>query len=223
MKKTELNKEIYALGVGHNTPVFIDLAEACGYKVVGLYHYNDTRTGELDHGIKIIGSFDDLYKSDLKEKNFILTMGDNSIRTNISDKLLSLGANIPTLIHPTAIISKFANISPIGVYISPFSYIQADSSIDSNTVILSHVNISHTTHIGKSCFIAGGAVIGAYTVMEDFVFIGQGALSISDKVKKIGHHSYIGARALLTQDVLPYEVLAGSPAKVIRRLPEKNQ
>ena len=24
-------KEIYALGIGHNTPVFIDLAVTCGY------------------------------------------------------------------------------------------------------------------------------------------------------------------------------------------------
>ena len=40
-------KEIYALGIGHNTPVSIDLAESCGYKIAGLYHYNDTRTGEI--------------------------------------------------------------------------------------------------------------------------------------------------------------------------------
>lgn len=218
MEKVALNKEIYALGVGHNTPVFIELAEACGYKIVGLYHYNDTRTGEFDHRLRILGSFEDLYKSNLKDKNFVLTMGNNQIRTEISNKLLSLGANVPTLIHPTAIISRFAKISPIGVYISPFSYIQADSSIDSNTVILSHVNISHTTHIGKSCFIAGGAIIGAYTEVEDFVFIGQGALSISEKVKRIGCNAYIGARSLLTKDVLPYQVLAGSPAKVIKML-----
>lgn len=26
-------KEIYVLGIGGSTPVFIDIAEACGYKV----------------------------------------------------------------------------------------------------------------------------------------------------------------------------------------------
>lgn len=46
------NKEIYALGIGHNTPVFLDLAMACGYSIAGLYHYNSERTGELDHGYK---------------------------------------------------------------------------------------------------------------------------------------------------------------------------
>ena len=43
-------KEIYALGVGHNTCVFIDLAEACGYTVLGLFHFNSYRTGDSDHG-----------------------------------------------------------------------------------------------------------------------------------------------------------------------------
>lgn len=221
----ELTKnEIYAIGVGHNTPVFIDLAESCGYKVIGLYHYNNTRNGEIDHGFKILGSFDDLYESsNIKGKNFILTMGDNYIRTEVSEKLISLGANIPSLIHPNSVVSRFAKISNVGVYISPFTYIQADSSIDSFTVLLSHVNISHNTHIGKGCFIAGGSTVGAYTNIEDYVFIGQGALTISSKVKTIGNNAYIGARSLITHSVEPYAVMAGSPAKLLRYLNKTDQ
>ncbi|PWM09917.1 MAG: transferase [Coprobacter fastidiosus] len=217
-----MKKEIYALGIGHNTPVFIDLAEACGYKVKGLYHYNKDKTGQSDHGFKIIGSFDDLFSKDnLKGLNFLLTMGDNKIRASISEKIIKLEGQIPTLIHPTAIVSRFSNISDIGVYISPFSYIQADSIIGSNTIILSGVNISHTNKIGNCCFIAGGATIGAYTTIEDFVFVGQGALSISGKVPKIGQHSYIGARSLLTHEIPPFSVVAGSPAKIIKTITDE--
>lgn len=212
-------KQIYALGIGHNTPVFLDLALACGYEIAGLYHYNSQRTGETDHGYFILGSFDDLFaKGDLSGLNFLLTMGDNKIRTELSDHIISLGGSVPTLIHPNTVISAFAKISDVGVYISPFTYVQADSYIGSNTVLLSHVIISHTTHIGSSCFIAGGAAIGAYTEMENFVFVGQGALSISAKVKRIGHHAYIGARSLLTRDVPPNVVVAGSPARIIREM-----
>lgn len=212
------DKIIYVLGIGHNTPVFIDLAEACGYKIMGLYHYNDNRNGEIDHGFIILGSFNDLFsRENLNGMNFLLTMGDNNIRTEISNKLRTLGGNVPSLIHPSAVISRFAEISPIGVYISPFTYVQADSSIDCNTILLSHVNISHTTHIGKSCFIAGGATIGAYTTIEDNVFIGQGALSISGKVNHIGENSYIGARSLITKDIPSNVIVCGTPAKIIRQ------
>lgn len=210
-------KKIYALGVGHNTPVFIDLALDCGYEIVGLYHYNGYRTGEVDHGYKILGSFDDLFsRKSLQGQNFLLTMGDSKIRTELSKKIIDRGGFVPTLIHPTSIISRFAKISDVGVYISAFSFVQADSSVGDNTVVLSHVNISHTTHIGKGCFLAGGSIIGAYTNMEDDVFIGQGALSISGKVATIGHGAYVGARSLLTKNVPPNTVVAGIPAKVIK-------
>ena len=211
-----MNKQIYALGVGHNTPVFIDIAEQCGYKIAGLYHYNDERTGETDHGFEILGSFEYLFsKTSLKDENFLLTMGDNKIRAQLIERILQLGGNIPSIIHPTAVISRFAQISPIGVYISAFTHIQADTMIEQGSVILSGVNISHTNHIGKYCFIAGGATIGAYTTMEDYAFVGQGALSISGKVKTIGKHAYIGARSLLTKSVEANAIVAGSPAKII--------
>ncbi len=210
-------KEIYALGIGHNTPVFIDLAVACGYSIAGLYHYNDARTGETDHGFKIIGSFDDLYQlKDLSGKNFLLTMGDTSIRKAVAEKIKSLGGKIPTLIHPTAVVSSFAKVSDSGVYISCFAHIQADTSIDEGTIILSGVNISHTNKIGKYCFFAGGSTVGAFTEIENEVFFGQGALSISRKVRTIGENALIGARSLLTKDVPANAVVAGSPAKILR-------
>lgn len=209
-------KKIYALGVGHNTPVFIDLAESCGFEVCGLYHYNSERTGKQDHGFNIIGSFNDLFsKNDLKGMNFLLTMGDNQIRATLSEKIMSMGGNVPTLIHPSAVISRFASISPIGVYIYAFTLVQANSTIGNNTVLLSHVNISHNSSIGNSCFIAGGTIIGAYTNVCDEVFIGQGAISISGKVKEIGHKAYVGARSLITKDIPPHAIVMGQPAKVI--------
>lgn len=212
-------KEVYALGVGHNTPVFIDLAEACGYTVVGLYHYNAERTGQVEHGFEIIGSFEDLFSiGDLSGMSFLLTMGDNDIRAELIRKITKQGGMIPNMIHPTAIVSRFAVLSSVGVYISAYTHIQADTVIDEGSVFLSGVNISHTNHIGKYCFVAGGATVGAYTTVEDYVFIGQAALTISAKVNTIGRHAYIGARALITKNVEPGAVMAGSPAKTIRFL-----
>lgn len=207
-------KEIYALGVGHNTPVFIDLAEACGYTIKGLYHYESSRTGIKNYGFKVLGSFDDLFDTDsLVGNNYLLTMGDSDIRKELSEKIIAKGGKIPSLIHPTSIVSRFASISDNGVYIGPFTYVQANSLIGENTVLLSHVNISHDTIVGKGVFIAGGCMIGAYTVIEDFAFIGQHVTSISGKVQKIGYNSYVGAGSVLTSEVKEQAIVFGVPAK----------
>lgn len=210
-------KQIYILGVGRNTPVYIDLIEACGYQVAGLYHYNDERTGETDHGFQIIGSHKDLFSAgSLSGLSFALSMGDNEIRTSLAEQIKKKGGDIPCLIHPTAIISRFAKIHE-GVSVGAFSIVQADSEVGAFTVILSGVNISHNNKIGKGCFFAGGATLGAYTTVDDYVFMGQGALTISDKVPHIGKQAYIGARSLVTRTVEAHSTVAGSPAKVIHK------
>lgn len=207
---------IIALGVGRNTPVMIDFALACGYTIEGLYHYDDSRTGKFDHGYKILGSFNDLWNiNDLSGKNFLLTMGNIEIRENLIQKILSKGGNLPTLIHPMAVVSSFAKISSVGVCVFPFTFIQSDSIIADNTIILSHVNISHNTSIGSNCFIAGSAVVGAYTTVENRVFIGQGALIISEKVDVIGHDSFIAAGALVTHPVPHSSKVIGYPARIV--------
>jgi UDP-perosamine 4-acetyltransferase len=212
------NKIIYALGVGHNTPVFIDLALSSGYIINGLYHYNSDRTGEIDHGYDIIGSFEDLFnQNSLEGKSFLLTMGDTKIKEDLTKKIIAKGGKVPSIIHPSAVISKFATISPIGVYISAFTHVQADTVIKEGTILLSGVNISHTNTIGKYCFVAGGGTIGAYTNVEDYVFVGQGALTISGKVNTIGKNAFIGAGSLVTKSVEANTKVAGRPAKQINK------
>ena len=218
MIKDNMIKDIYILGVGHNTPVYIDLVQACGYTIKGLYHFNNERTGEIDHGFPILGSFEDLFKmGTLEGINFALSQGDNTIRTSIFNKIKNKKGNIPTLIHPTSNVSPFAKIGQ-GVVIHLNSVVHPDVIIGDNTVLSCNVSISHTTTIGKNCYLAACSLIGAYVNIKDNVFIGLGAILISGKVSYIGEKSFVGAGALVTKSVEAKTVVAGSPAKVIRIL-----
>ena len=42
-----MEKEIFVLGIGIASVVYLEHAEACGYKIAGLYHYTEDRTGEV--------------------------------------------------------------------------------------------------------------------------------------------------------------------------------
>lgn len=209
-------KELFALGVGHSTPLFIEIAEAAGWHIAGLYHYNNERTGEIDHGFKILGSFNDLYHLDIKGKYFLPTMGNLIERHKVITKLTELGGNIPTIVHPTAHISRFTKIADQGVLIGIGVELQNDVIIDQNVIIRSNATICHNTNIKSDVFIGPKALIGAYITIEKFAFIGQGSILISGKAEHIGENSLVGAGAMVTKPIPDNVVVLGNPARIVK-------
>lgn len=213
-----MNKEIYILGVGHNTIVYVDLLEQCGYIIKGLYHYNDERTGETYFDYPIIGSFADLYaKEDLTGMNFALSMGDNKVRKMAYETIIRLGGDIPTIIHPKADVSKYATLGR-GVVVHTNTVVHPEVTIGDNTVISCNCTLIHASNIGSHTYIAGSALIGAYTNMHDNVFVGLGAVLISAKVSLVGESAIIGAGAVVSSPVEANTVVAGVPARCIRKI-----
>ncbi len=207
-------KEVYILGIGGSTPVFMELALACGYTIAGLYHYNDDRTGETVYGIPVLGSFNDLYKSDLQGKMFMLSQGDISIRYEVTNKIKELGGLIPTIIHPSATVSPYATVSDDGVIIGGGCIIQAEAEIKPHAVLWDQALVCHQSVIGNYCFVGPKALIGAHIVVDDFAFIGQASLLVSGKVDRVGMHSIVGAGAIVTKEVPDDVLVVGSPARV---------
>jgi sugar O-acyltransferase (sialic acid O-acetyltransferase NeuD family) len=218
-----MNKEdnsIFILGVGHNTIVYVDLAKACGYHIAGLYHFNDERVGEVLHGFPIIDTNDNLFKKEtLAGLNFGLSMGDNKIRADLAQKIREKGGNLPTLIHPAAVVSQYAKIGN-GVAIYANAVVQANVNIDNDSVISHNACLAHNSSIGKACYVAFQAIVGAYVNVRQNVFVGQGAILISAKADYISENSIIGAGSVVTKNVEPNSVVAGNPARVIRKINE---
>lgn len=209
-------REIYALGVGHSTPLFIEIAEAAGWHVAGLYHYNNERTGEEDHGFKILGSFDELYYKEIKGQYFLPTMGDMNIRRDVINNLIKRGGIIPTIIHPSAHISRFAKISNQGVVIGDRVELQSDVTIEDNVIIRSDVTVCHNTTIKEDVFVGPKALVGAYITIDELAYIGQGSILISGKAGHIGANTLVGAGAMVTKPLPENVVAIGSPARVIK-------
>lgn len=210
-------KDIYALGVGHSTPLFIEIAEAAGWHVAGLYHYNDERTGETDHGFKILGSFDDLYNQDIKGQYFLPTMGDMTIRCDVIEKLTKQGGVVPTIVHPSAHISRFASIAEQGAVIGDRVELQNDVIVEKNVIIRSDVTVCHNTTIKEGVFVGPKALVGAYITIDEFAYIGQGAILISGKAEHVGNHTLVGAGAMVTKPLPENVVAVGSPARIIKQ------
>lgn len=207
-----MKKEIYIIGIGRNSIVTIDLCESCGYTIKGLYHYNDERTGEIYYGHKIIGSTEEIFSQNLRGLNFAISVGDNTIRSEIFDKITNQNGSIPVLIHRDATFSKYSKIG-IGSQIYPGAIVDPAVEIEENCIISNGCIVLHGTHIFRHSFIAPAAVIGANTNIEPYAFIGLNATLISNKVNTVGRNSCIGAGAVVTKSIQDKTIVAGVPAK----------
>lgn len=216
-----MKENIFILGVGRNTPVYIDLALSCNYEIGGLFHYNNEKNGLLIHGFEILGSFEDLFSQyKIAGENFAMSMGDNKIRREISQKIRENGGMTPNLINPSAYVSRFVKMGT-GVAVHANASIQADVIIGDDSVISFNVDLVHNSVVEEGCFIAGGSIVGAYTHMKKYSFVGIGAKIVSGKVSTIGENSMIGAGAVVLNDVPDYAIVAGVPARIIKNIPRK--
>lgn len=205
---------IYVVGIGDNSAVYIDLAEVLNIPIAGLVDYNSDRVGEnfLDYRINSCTKELLSVKNSLAGYNFALSMGDNSIRAELAKKIREKGGCTPTLIHPTASVSRHAHIEE-GVVIHANVTIQANCTVKKDSVISSGTVLIHGATIGNGCYIAANATVGADVIVEDQVFIGLGAVIVSKKVSSIARESLIGAGAIVVRSVDERSVMIGNPAK----------
>ena len=139
-------------------------------------------------------------------------------------------------------LSKFINLygCTIGdnVKIGAFVEIQKNASVGDNCKISSHTFICEGVHIEDNCFIGHGVMFindiypratradgslqteADWRVDETFVrkgaSIGSGATILARVT--IGENAMVGAGAVVTKDVPPGAVVAGVPARLLRRL-----
>ena len=212
-----LDKDIYVLGIGHNTLNIVELAIDCGYKIAGLIHYDSSRTGEIYNGFPIIGSFEEMLLPELVAgRRYALSMGDLSIRSYLFKEITKLKGELPSLIHPSSYVSRYAQIGK-GVQIQPHCVIESETIIGDNTTVVVNTIVHHNVTISHDDFIAGNVVVGAYTHIGYFVQIGQGAVIVSGKVKNIGNNCILGAGSVLLENMEDNSVYVGNPARFLKR------
>lgn len=114
-------------------------------------------------------------------------------------------------------------------FVGPFVEIQKNVEIGNNTRIQSHSFICEGVKIGNHCFISHGTTftndlfdspnienwIMRKTIVGSDVRIGSNVTLLP---VSIGNNSIIGAGSVVTKDIPPNCVVAGNPAKIIKKL-----
>lgn len=208
------HKEVYIIGAGTYGEAMCELAKFWDMTLKDSMMKNKKIINTKVMKKKVINKFSRISVESIKNKQFIVAIGNNKVRNEIMTRINKLGGSTPTLIHPTAVISPSATIGK-GVYIQANAYIWTKVRINDFCIISPGAVIAHHSSIGDACLISSQATVGASITIEKEVFIGMGSTTVTG-IYKIGQKSTIGAGALVLKDVDSNAVYAGVPAKKIR-------
>jgi sugar O-acyltransferase (sialic acid O-acetyltransferase NeuD family) len=205
-------KKIIIIGSGGHSRVVIDTLETLGSNIFGIIDINYKGQKEKIFNYKIIGDMTIIDNLNPKNYNIILAIGDNNKREKYFSELLYKGFTIPTIIHPTAILSKKIIIGN-GVFINSGVILNAGVEIADNTIINTGSIIEHEVNIKQNSHICPGVKIGGRATVGKNTFIGIGS-SIKDYIK-IGDNVKVGAGSVIIDNIKKGLTVVGVPGKEI--------
>lgn len=148
-------------------------------------------------------------------------------RRNSAIPLLDL-KGVKARIEPGAIIRDQVEIGDNAV-IMMGAVINIGAVIGEGTMIDMNATLGGRATVGKNCHIGAGAVLAGVieppsakpVIIEDDVLIGANAVILEGV--KVGKGAVVAAGAVVVEDVEPYTVVAGVPAKKIKDIDEKTK
>lgn len=134
-------------------------------------------------------------------------------RKRFIDEAAAQGMPFATLVHPTARISRTAQIGE-GAVISAGVIVAAHARIGRHVIVNRGALVGHHTTLGDYVTVGPGANIGGCCNVAEATYLGIGAI-VLDKLD-IGTHSIVGAGAVVTKPVADRVQVMGIPARVTR-------
>ena len=202
-------KKLLILGAGGQGKVVLDLALACD-KWEDIKFLDDGKIGEVICGYPVIGGFDDTKRLKETFTHAMIAIGGNAFRMQLMKKVVAEGYHVPSLIHPSAIVSGQAQIG-MGTVVMPRVVINSAAVIGNGCIINTGVIVEHDNVIGEGVHLSPGAILGGTVVIGDQTWIGLGANVINNIT--IGREVIVGAGSVVIRDIADGKKVMGVPAK----------
>jgi len=193
----------------------------------GIQFGENTKTFITGNTGVLFGEWSDISKALEENKEKIEDYVIENDRRNSAIPLLDL-KGIKARIEPGAIIRDQVEIGDNAV-IMMGAVINIGSVVGEGTMIDMNVVLGGRATVGKNCHIGAGAVLAGVieppsakpVVIEDDVVIGANAVVLEGVT--VGKGAVVAAGAVVVDDVEPYTVVAGTPARKIKDIDEKTK
>ncbi len=151
---------------GHGKVVYDAIIAQNKFEVIGFVD------SQLKIGTKVIGQVEVICAQEnvaslvKKAEYFIVAIGNNIIRAQVYDNLVSL-FKPATIIHPLSVIGSEVIIED-GTVVLAYAMINVLSKVGANTIINIGVIIDHECEIGNNVYLKLGAIIANNSKVLDF-------------------------------------------------------
>lgn len=210
-------RRLALLGASGHGKVVADAALASGWDAVEFF--DDAWPGHQCNGPWFVTGDTRTLVARLSEfQGVVVAIGDCSVRWSRYQELQSVGAPLVTVVHPTATVSRYAELG-VGCVVMAGAVVNADGSVGQAGIINTGATVDHdcqladAVHICPGAHLSGNVSVGSCTMVGVGVAIAQGI--------RIGSHAVIGAGAVIIRSVGDSCVVAGNPARVLRQVHNK--
>lgn len=138
--------------------------------------------------------------------------GRGADRLKIQCLFQECGILIPSICHPSAVVSRSAKLG-VGVQVMSLVNIDPHVSLGDACLVNKACSISHDSKIGNGVHLAPGSIVLGEVEISDNVFIGAGAIILPRL--KIGKGAIIGAGSVVRHDIPSGTTVVGNPGRQI--------
>ena len=193
-------------GASGHAKVIIDCVFANKAVIKGIF--DDNPELKFLNDVKVIGAYQ---HDQLPNEKIIISIGNNLTRKEISQKIKH---TFGKAIHPSAIISEFAQIDA-GTVIFHRSIVQSGCSVGKHCILNTMSSIDHDCVLEDFVHISPNAVLCGNVKVGEGTLIGAGASVIPGI--HIGKWCVIGAGAAIIDDVPDNAVVVGVPGRIVQK------
>ncbi|MCO6179015.1 acetyltransferase [Ciceribacter sp. RN22] len=187
------------LGAGGHAKVVAELARSTGWHVAGFLAPASGQGGSnLD--APLLGDGRDLTADPrwLEEHDLFPAIGNSEVRWREFVRLTAVGARIPSLVHPNAVVSSSARVEA-GVVVMAGAIVQADAMIGPAVIVNTGAQVDHDCEIGAGAMIAPGAILCGGVHVGEHAFVGAGAVLVPGI--RVGKGAFVGAGTTVVNDL----------------------
>ena len=193
---------MYLYGASGHAKVIIEILEASGITVDGLFDDNEQLVELQGYPVQRYDVECDAEK--------IISIGNNSVRKQIVERI---GGNYGTAIHPSAIISPRATIGE-GTVVMHGAIVQSDACVGRHAIVNTGAKIDHECQIGDYAHISPGVTLCGNVAVGEGTQIGVGSVVVPGV--RIGKWSLVCAGSVVTKDIPDYCIASGNRCQVIK-------